>query len=282
MDLELLEKFCKMGHDEFRDPIGISYTGDGVLSLIDNNADILGVAYIGEEYPEEVFFSKNKKVGQVWSPVLRQRLGAHILINELPALGVEADILIVSDNSLGSSNADVFFGATEYNWMFSFDLPKTGVALYEYENDHLVAELQSRGFVVRDDPEYAAIEDLWFMGVAGFNFGNGILGEGKFANLLIRLAEKQMHRFVRFYRALAGQMFEYDPADQFDNEVLATNTDDGDIYDFSGPKSFESYDDCSFCDGIFPSEELVFVRGIGDGVWLCNDCLETNGLESYR
>ena len=271
MDLDKLEQICLVDDAWFETLGGDSHStpGGGILRHIENGGSILGVAYIGTAGDEEPFFSKVEKTGQVWASGLRQRLGAHILLNELPARGIDVDVLLAGDDAAGMPLAEMFFTVMEYSWMFSFDLQGSGVCLYQYEDKELLKVLLGCGFVNRDDREYAAVDDLWFLGIRGLNFGNGILGEGKYAQALARITDRQLTRFARFYRRMQDTELAYDAA-IIDDEELALYEYGANVYDFSSTNQF--LDACDLCETILPAEELIRIRMIGDGVFLCPDC----------
>lgn len=279
MDIGRLEETCKMSSDKILDLglDGVSFTNDGVLYYVTSGSPVLGVAYIGADDEEEAFFSWNEKTGQVWGSSLQRRMGLHILTQELPSVGIAPDILIVGDNSDGVPNTDGYFGAQEYKWMFSFDLQRSGASMYQYHDDSLVAKLLKYGFVYRKDEEYAAIDDLWFLGFVGFNFGNGIIGEGKFSPGLLRITERQVKRFVGFYRAMHDVALAFDVSAGFDEQAWSEHYGPSDPYDFT--KVSDDLDSCDLCGGLFPIGELAQLRNIGDGVWLCEACVKTNRFD---
>ena len=280
MNIDSLEDTCTMSAEGLYDLDfdGASFTNDGVLYYITNGSPVLGVAYIGADDPEDApFFSRNDKTRQVWSNRIAKRLGLHILMKELPLVGITPDLLIVGDSAGGVPNTDGYFGAKEYKWMFSFDLPRSGASMYQYHDDALVAELLRYGFVYRKDEGYAAIDDLWFLGFVGFNFGNGILGEGKFAPALLRIAERQIKRFVGFYNAMKDSELEFDVSAGFDEQAWRDHYGPSDPYDFTNIS--DDLDSCDLCAGLFPVGELTQLRSLGDGVWLCETCIKTNRFD---
>ena len=279
MDIKKLEEVCKKSVADFL-PLGTSLSQEEILVHMTTGAKVLGVANIGADPETERFFFYSSATRQVWATDILNRMGTHILLNELPLFGVEIDVLLTSIGPDGSSSALDYFGAEDYNWIFSFSLGRTGIAMYKYYNEVYERMLQDHGLYVRDAVEPSDLEDLWFMGTAGFNFGNGVVGAGKFASALLRVTKRQVKKFVSFYRSSDGLYFPYSPVSRGEYSPFEHASDDAaeiDVYDFSRDRgSFDHLDTCDFCGVLKPVEDLSHVGMIGEGVYLCGDCITKN------
>ena len=145
---------------------------------IDKGSSVLGVAHldyvkpyiVGGKMPYSVVDLVDDVI--IYSPTLDDRLGAWILLELLPRLGIECDILLTTDEERCSSTAQYFKASKEYNWMFSFDRQGTDVVMYQYETTKTKAIVEEYGW--RSSwGSYSCIADLDSLGVAGFNFGTG-------------------------------------------------------------------------------------------------------------
>ncbi|MCP6726064.1 hypothetical protein NL526_28810, partial [Klebsiella pneumoniae] len=64
------------------------------------------------------------------------RLGLYYIMEILPSLGINVDVLLTTDEEIGQSSASEFKKAEgkQYNWMFMFDRHGYGnVVMYQYE-----------------------------------------------------------------------------------------------------------------------------------------------------
>ncbi|MFO0822542.1 MAG: hypothetical protein U0792_05380 [Gemmataceae bacterium] len=142
--------------------------------------------------------------GVVRCPALDDRLGAYILIDLLPSLGVYFDLLLTDAEEQGRSTAAYFKPPRAYNWMFSFDRAGTDVVLYQYENRDLRELLQKNGFSVglgsRSDIAY-----LGHLGCKGMNVGCGYHGAHRpTCHMILSETETMVSQFAAFWRLYAA------------------------------------------------------------------------------
>jgi ribosomal protein L37E len=107
------------------------------------------------------------------------RLGLYYIMDILPSLGVNVDVLLTTDEEVGQSSASEFLKAEDkqYNWMFMFDRHGFGnVVMYQYETQYAVKLLENVGYDVQVGT-FSDISELDHMGCLGFNFGVGYVNE---------------------------------------------------------------------------------------------------------
>src|SRR5512138_3360870 len=108
-------------------------TPDGILIYRDVGAQILSVAHLDSVNHEDHFYV-NKFAGDdiVFNTHLDDRLGAYVVIDLLPRLGIHADLLLTEGEEVGKSTAQHFKTDKAYKWMYSFDRRGTDVVHYRY------------------------------------------------------------------------------------------------------------------------------------------------------
>ena len=182
---------------------------------IDNNAAVLAVAHADVHWRiEHVIRFEKSTAGHgdeliVKSPYLDDRLGIFTILETLPGLGINTDVLITTGEESGQSTANAFSEncAKKFNWIVEFDRKGEDVVLYEYSNKEMENELiQARfqiGFGTSSD-----IMHLKSLGIACFNVGIGYGREhypGCWADL--RILDRQIERFSVFYQRNKNKIF---------------------------------------------------------------------------
>jgi hypothetical protein len=69
----------------------------------------------------------------VFSPKLDDRLGAYVILELLPKLGINVDVLLTTDEESSNSTAMEFKTQKQYNWMVEFDRAGRDAVLYQYQ-----------------------------------------------------------------------------------------------------------------------------------------------------
>lgn len=209
---EMLEKMENAQvHYINRAPDALSWT------LIDNGADILGVAHldatglhphfmhdrIGGPYGDEIVYSR-------WCD---DRLGVFLLLDVLQPL-FKIDILLTTGEEAGQTTAKHFKppDGKKYRWMFEPDRMGDDVVHYQYDTPQLLAALREAGFTRPSHGSFTDITALGDLGCAGFNFGIGYSDphqDTSHANLTQTIS--QCARFAAFYAKNAEVDFPFDP-----------------------------------------------------------------------
>lgn len=260
IDIGRLQELCAADENSFAalGDVNAGVKGTRLLVHIDRGSDVLGVAHLDTVHDATHFFHSGPtpdRVTHVWSPCLDNRLGVHIILDVLPSIGVECDVLLTTDEEFMDSTAREFMPEKEYNWMFSFDRRGSGVVMYRYETALMTALLRKYRIRV-DQGSYSDIAELWFLGVTGFNFGNGVINEHyEDAMALLRVTEESIRRFTRFYNDFAQQPLLYEPSQSdiefFRQSAMTMYTDDE-----MGIMGDEAWDYCDFCDNLYHVTEL--------------------------
>ncbi len=192
----------------------------------DNGANILAVAHLDSVQSENFCrimkiknAPKDAKTGEpgengsfIFSPVLDDRLGAYTILELLPKLGCQFDILLTTDEEMGATTASDFdpsfhgdsgyeAGKSRYNWMFQFDRAGTDVVMYDYESSEHIGDLEDCGWDVGYG-SYSDISTLQHLGCIGFNFGVAYRDYHSLgANVKLSDYFHNIARFMLFYAA---------------------------------------------------------------------------------
>lgn len=173
----------------------------------DNGSDILAVAHLDSVAELQRFFrvEDHPEHGDIIrSPSLDDRLGAYVITELLPKLGVKADILLTTGEESGQSTAQFFKTEKNYNWMFQFDRMGTDVVMYQYDTPQRRELLRSVNALPMRGA-FSDISDLGHLGCAGFNWGVGYHDyHSTRAWASIDQLVLQVGRFARFYQRYKG------------------------------------------------------------------------------
>jgi hypothetical protein len=196
------EKYYSLG-DTVRNNLQRPHT------YIDNGAKILGVAHLDfvPQVAVPVFTGQHVVSGQ-----LDDRLGVWVLLDLLPALGApKIDVLLTTDEEIGSSTAADFVASKEYNWIFSFDRRGHQTVMYDYEDQNTAALVNHYGW----DVGFGSFSDICYLdhlGVKGFNFATAYHMEHTnkcYANLKETLVSAK--KFCKFAKDLSDTKLEHKP-----------------------------------------------------------------------
>jgi len=187
-DIEKIREYCTSPSEFFFDQGKVKKISADEYShrerfLIhkDNDSPILAVAHldtVAMYRPEELDFNLFRVEQDqgfstiVQSPNMDDRMGAYILLEILPKLGINADILLCDTEEIGMSTAADFYTKKQYNWLFEFDRAGTDVVMYQYEDDTTRKLLEDNNFIVAQGA-FSDICELERLGVKAFNFGTG-------------------------------------------------------------------------------------------------------------
>lgn len=149
----------------------------------------------------------------VFHPALDDRLGAYIIGDFLPRLGIHADVLLTTNEETGNTTARDFRppdGKT-YDWIFQFDRRGTDVVGYKYEDDPLWSKCVRETKLTRGNGSFSDIAAL-DLGVLGFNFGTGYHDEHTalcYANL--NETARMINAFYDFHARFATTPLPFKP-----------------------------------------------------------------------
>ena len=193
----------------------VADTVDGIYVYRNNKQSVLGVAHLDSVRTNKHFIRTPFKGDTVYfASQCDDRLGAYIILDLLPKLGIQYDILLTEGEESGRSTARYFEppDGKKYNWIFSFDREGTDVVMYEYEeSEHyrMLADLDlTLGFGSFSDICY--LEDLK---AKGFNFGTGYYeSHGLRAHFRLSHMAKQVARFLKFYQKYKSTSMKHKPS----------------------------------------------------------------------
>ncbi len=170
----------------------------------DNGSKILAIAHLDTVQPDRTCQVTETAGGLLaTSGGLDDRLGAYVILEMLPALGVNVDWLLTTDEEMGQSTASDFVTDKDYNWMIQFDRGGTDVVMYQYETDEAKKLVQNCGARLGNGI-YSDIADMGHLGIAGFNWGVGYQDyHGVRAHAWLEDTFRNVARFVKFHRANA-------------------------------------------------------------------------------
>lgn len=128
---------------------GFQYDEVGNFWFKDNGSNILAVAHLDTVQKVNSFgILKLYHETRIYHPKLDDRLGVFIILELLPQLGINVDILLTTDEERGQSTAEAFFPDKEYNWAVEFDRTGDDVVTYQYRNPQFIKALETAEFEI--------------------------------------------------------------------------------------------------------------------------------------
>lgn len=182
----------------------------------DNGARVLAVAHLDTVQHDRTCHVVDSAAGLLAvSGALDDRLGAYVILELLPRLGITCDVLLTTDEERGQSTAyefaEDYAEGKQYDWIIEFDRGGTDVVMYQYETPELIAMVESIGARVGDG-SYSDIADLESLGCAAFNWGVGYVDyHSPRAHAWLADTFRMVSRYVSFHALFAGQYLEHVP-----------------------------------------------------------------------
>jgi hypothetical protein len=181
-----LKRVCEMHESEFGDAYEMdTYVikdvpeGDNFFYFKNNESNILAVAHLDTVMPHErrtANFVNTAAGPVVYSGALDDRLGAYTILELMPKLGLNFDILLTVGEEKGASTAQYFDSADvhdrQYNWMIEFDRGGTDCVMYQYEDLDLRNRVKDSGAT----PAHGIFSDISYLDhleIKGVNWGVG-------------------------------------------------------------------------------------------------------------
>jgi len=260
LDYKRMKDVCLARLKDFKSIGDVTQTRDGMYIYRDNpKAKILAVAHLDTVLDLNHFYRLSiGKDTVIMNAQLDDRLGAYVLLDVLPQMGIEYDLLLTEGEETGRSTAKYFKAHKSYNWMFSFDRHGNDVVMYQYDNKPLRDDLKQAGL----KPGLGSFSDIAFLGhlgICGMNFGTGYEGEhSDMCYASMNVLKRQLTGFKAFY-----DMFKDKKYPHVKSENIMTG---GPSYARFG---MSDYDDlyCYLC-----NKHRGTVQVMND-IWLCNDCI---------
>lgn len=171
----------------------------------DNGASVLAVAHLDTVQADTRCTVVDSAAGPMAvSAVLDDRLGAYVILELLPRLGITCDVLLTTDEETCASTGDEFSPVKDYDFMFSFDRGGTDVVMYQYETPHLCELVRAAGATVGVG-SFSDICVMEHLGCAGLNWGVGYRDwHSTRAHAWLDDTFRMVARFVQFHDANKG------------------------------------------------------------------------------
>lgn len=206
-DPAILVKLCEMDEYAFgayADRFDLPGT-DRHYHFADHGSDILAVAHLDTVARDRSTVIVDSAAGPVvHGGALDDRLGAYVVCELLPHLGVKVDLLLTTDEETGQSTAEEFQTVKPYNWIIEFDRGGSDVVMYQYETTYLRGLVNASGARVGVG-SFSDIASLEHLGVAAFNWGVGYDGNYHSVRGYAFLTDTfaMVDKFLRFHAANA-------------------------------------------------------------------------------
>jgi hypothetical protein len=192
-----IKSFGKLGDTSYHDGLQLTH--------IDNGSDILAVGHLDVVLKATPVF----KGDVVKAPQLDDRLGAYIILDLLPKLGLKYDLLLCDGEEQGLSTARQFIPHKNYKWAFEFDRQGTDSVLYDYESNEKWRKAVA-GFSRIGCGSFSDISELTDWGFCAVNWGCGYHLQHSFNCYAdLRDTSKMVAQFVKFYKAYRHKTFKY-------------------------------------------------------------------------
>lgn len=219
---ETLARVCTMHETDFAKAYGMTRyparqapPADFYLHR-DNGSNILAVAHLDTVVPHTQrgcrFLDTVAGGSVVYSGALDDRLGAYIILDLLPALGIQHDILLTVGEESGRSTAAFFDSPSkDYDWIIEFDRGGTDVVMYQYD-DAATADLVWDCGARVGEGIFSDICYLEHLGVKAFNWGVGYRDyHGTRSHAWLDDTYLMVAQYLNFHAANAGKyLYHYD------------------------------------------------------------------------
>lgn len=244
-NLKTMERICLAPIESFTSYGEMTGVAPDRYFFADHGSNVLAVAHL-DSVEQHKHFVVAKVAGEtiVYNAQLDDRLGAYIILELLPRLGIQCDILLTEGEETGRSTAKHFTSAKQYNWIISFDRMGTDVVMYKYETPKYAQMLRESDCRVGVG-SFSDICYLESLGCAGFNFGCGYADyHSKLARVELSDTAQMIQSFLDFHKKHKDTFLEHKKRDSYTSRHGTTTTTtptnysstwEYDDYDFSRP-----------------------------------------------
>jgi hypothetical protein len=222
-DRDALARVCAMGEEEFADHYGMEtcYVDQAAPNdfyhFRDNGSRILAVAHldtVGLAHTRQARFVDTEGGPVVFSRALDDRLGAYVILEMLPRLGINVDLLLTTGEECGQSTAAFFDPPRDYHWMIEFDRGGTDVVMYQYEDD-VTRDLVLESGAHVGDGIFSDICYLDHLECKGFNWGVGYRDyHGPRAHAFLDDTFEMVDHFLNFHEQNADSYLPHEVIDE--------------------------------------------------------------------
>lgn len=219
-----LRRICEMHETEFGAAFGLQKydvieapPGADYFYYRDNASSVLAVAHLDTvvEHDERACRFVTTEAGQVvFSGALDDRLGAYIILDLLPKLGVTYDLLLTVGEESGQSTAQFFDTEKEYDWIIEFDRGGTDVVMYQYEDAEVRDMVKASGARVGDGA-FSDISYMEHLETKAFNWGVGYQDyHGPRSHAFLEDTFRMVARYLTFSEQNEGVGMPHYPQDE--------------------------------------------------------------------
>jgi len=218
--IKALREYCAADKDDLFAAAGGYVSADKRYAYLDRGADILAVAHC--DTVNDAFHFERVNLGGddlIFSPKLDDRLGVFTILEVLPALGINVDVLLTDDEEMMQSTAALFETKKKYNWIVEFDRRGDDVVAYDYEDKDWCAAL--RGYFTVGMGSLSDICYLAHIGCKAVNVGVGYHEEhSRYAYMNIAEYHEQLFKFRKFYNMYHRCYFAHIPEPAWEDSWL--------------------------------------------------------------
>lgn len=189
----------------------VIYTDDGPMVHLNQGSTVLGVCHMDYVHVPYMFrLEKRRK--RIWTPRLDDRLGLWILLDVLPTIGINLDLLLTDSEEVGASTAEHYKPVEhKYNWLAQFDRRGDDVVTYDYTEANWKKAIRDNGFT----PGHGSFSDISKLGhlkVCAMNIGIGYHNEHT-SNCHVNFEEttRNIQLFKEFYFEHKDRKFDHTP-----------------------------------------------------------------------
>lgn len=208
LNLDSLRRFCNKSVRSYFSRYSQYANKNKQYIYKDNGSSILAVAHLDtvwdnrrkdEKYSKTVKFAYVKKMDRVYSPRLDDRLGVYTILELLPKLGVNVDVLLTTDEEIGQSTARNFQTDKKYNWIVEFD--RSGVDYVTYQmGSPTLTSLMHQYDMYEGWGSYTDICDIKGQECVKFNVGVGYYNAHSLSHYMVVTEYlDSIKKFVQFY-----------------------------------------------------------------------------------
>src|SRR4030042_4708755 len=173
LDYNTMKVRCLADIKAFKALGNVEQTQSGMYIYSDRKSDILAVCHLDTVLSLKHFYINH--IGDddiIFNAQLDDRLGAYVILDLLPKLGLNYDILLTEGEESGQSTAQYFDTIKAYKWAFSFERHGEDAVLYQYHGKDWENALKASGFKIGVGSFYD-IAFLEHLGVKCVNIGTG-------------------------------------------------------------------------------------------------------------
>lgn len=234
IDIKTLRKICLMGIDDFKQYGSFDESGN---MFIDHGSNILFVAHLDTVIPafkgfiSGSYWNDKKQAGDnlIMSLALDDRLGVYTILHFLPAIGIQADILLTQDEELCHSTAQYFRTDKVYNWIAEFDRMMIDPVAYQFDDNKNILRKKLKALnIILSYGSYTDIKELSHLKRIAINWGIGYQSPH---SGLCHVYESDyitcIKQFVSFYNVYKDASLPYKPSKVKSSKFISTRINTG-------------------------------------------------------